>query len=168
MLEALCNAVDRVNTAIGRYLGPVIIIVSFAVLYEVVSRSMFARATLWASEFTVYASAAVYLLAGGYAMLERRHVRIDVIYAGRSQRARRTMDLLALPFLAIYALTLVVVGGEFAWASYLLGERTGTPWNPPIWPVKAAIPLAGLLLLLQALVNLLRELGYVRLTAPRA
>jgi TRAP-type mannitol/chloroaromatic compound transport system permease small subunit len=166
MVEAFCNTVDRVNAAIGRYLGPIIIFVSIAVMYEVVARGVFNRATLWASEATVYASAALYLLAGGYALLWRRHVRIDFIHASRSERTRRRMDLIALPFLAIYALTLIVVGGEFAWTSFLLGEGTGTPWNPPIWPVKAAIPLAGALLLLQALANLLRELGYAPPTSP--
>jgi TRAP-type mannitol/chloroaromatic compound transport system permease small subunit len=160
MIESFCNAIDRVNAAVGRYLGPIIIFVSIAVMYEVVARGAFNRATLWASEATVYASAALYLLAGGYALLGRRHVRIDVFHASRSERTRKRMDLIALPFLAIYALTLIVVGGEFAWTSFLLGERTGTPWNPPIWPVKAAIPTAGMLLLLQAIANLARDLGY--------
>ena len=48
-----------------------------------------------------------------------------------------------------------------AWNSFLQSEGTGTPWNPPIWPVKMAIPIAGLLLLLQGIVNLLRDLGMV-------
>ena len=48
-----------------------------------------------------------------------------------------------------------------AWGSFLQSEGTGTPWNPPIWPVKTAIPIAGLLLLLQGIVNLVRELGIV-------
>jgi len=159
MLERFCRSVDRLNEVVGWYLGPVIIGVTLAVVYEVVARGAFGRATVWASELTVYASAALYLLAGGYAMLHRRHVRIDFFHATRSERTRRRMDVFVLPFLAIYALTLIVVGGEFAWASFQLGERTGTPWNPPIWPVKAAIPLAGVLLLLQAIVNWLRDAG---------
>ena len=39
---------------------------------------------------------------------------------------------------------------------------TCTPWNPVIWPVKAAIPAAGLLLLLQGFSNLFRDLGWVQ------
>jgi len=41
------------------------------------------------------------------------------------------------------------------------GESTGTPWNPPIWPLKACIPLAGFLLLLQVLSNTLRDVGII-------
>ena len=62
-------------------------------------------------------------------------------------------------------LSAIAYGWEMAWASIQQGETTGTPWNPPIWPVKLAIPLAGLLLLLQGVANLLRDLG---IAAPRA
>jgi TRAP-type mannitol/chloroaromatic compound transport system permease small subunit len=48
------------------------------------------------------------------------------------------------------------------WMSFQQGEGTGTPWNPPIWPVKLAIPLAALLLLLQGVANLLRDIGIAR------
>lgn len=57
---------------------------------------------------------------------------------------------------------LIWVGSTLAWTSFLQAEGTGTPWNPRIWPVKLAIPLAGLLLLLQGIANLLRDLGLAR------
>ena len=62
-------------------------------------------------------------------------------------------------FFVAYAGALIWVGTTMAWTSYLQGESTGTPWNPPIWPVKFAIPIAGVLLLLQGIANLLRDLG---------
>jgi TRAP-type mannitol/chloroaromatic compound transport system permease small subunit len=101
----------------------------------------------------------VYLLVGGYALLHRRHVRIDLLFGMISPRAARILDLVAMPFLIAYALALIVAGGEFAWASFQQSEGTGSPWNPRIWPVKMCIPLAGLLLLLQAFSNLIRDLG---------
>lgn len=163
-LNSFCNRIDALNEGVGWLLGPMILFVSGAIVYEVISRGVFSEATRWVNEATIYGSASVYLLAGGYAMLHRRHVRIDALFSALSLRARRRLDLLALPFLVAYALTLVVVGGQMAWTSYLQGEGTGTPWNPPIWPVKACIPLAGVLLLLQTFSNTLRDLGVI---APR-
>lgn len=160
-LTAVCDRIDALNEGVGWLLGPVIVFVSVSILYEVVSRGVFSVATLWVNEGTVYASAAVYLLAGGYAALHRRHVRIDAIFGLLSETARKRLDLIALPFLIGYALTLVVVGGQMAFSSLLQGESTGTPWNPPIWPLKFCIPLAGILLLLQVLSNTLRDLGVV-------
>ena len=132
-----------------------------------VARGLFGQATIWANETTIYLSAVTYLLGGGYALLNRGHVRIDVIYGVLAPRAkqagRRRSASSASP---IYVGALVWVGTEMAWTSFLQSEGTGTPWNPPIWPVKIAIPLAGLLLLLQGVANLLRDLGVVPEAEP--
>ena len=101
-----------------------------------------------------------YLLAGGYALLHRRHVRIDVIYEALSPRIRARLDAFTFVFFVAYMLTLIWYGGVDAWNSFQIGETTSTPWNPVIWPVKAAIPAAGLLLLLQGISNLIRDLGW--------
>jgi TRAP-type mannitol/chloroaromatic compound transport system permease small subunit len=103
-----------------------------------------------------------YLLAGGYALLHRRHVRIDVIYEALSPRTRARLDAFTFVFFLAYMLTLIWFGGSDAWNSFAIGETTSTPWNPVIWPVKAAIPAAGLLLLLQGFSNLFRDLGWVQ------
>jgi TRAP-type mannitol/chloroaromatic compound transport system permease small subunit len=120
-------------------------------------RGVFAQGTLWANETTIYVSAVAYLLAGGYALLHKRHVRIDVVYTHFSPRTRARVDLVMFAIFVIYVGALVWVGGTMAWTSFQQGESTGSPWNPPIWPVKAAIPAAGLLLLLQGIANLVRE-----------
>jgi TRAP-type mannitol/chloroaromatic compound transport system permease small subunit len=72
---------------------------------------------------------------------------------------RVRIDLLTSLFFFLYIGALVYVGGLMAWDSFSQGETTGTPWNPIIWPVKLAIPVAGVLLILQAIANLLREAG---------
>jgi TRAP-type C4-dicarboxylate transport system permease small subunit len=159
-LARACAAIDRANDAVGRWLGPVIILVTGAILWEIVARTVFGSATVWANEATIYGSAAVYLLAGGYALRHDRHVRIDSFVALLPGALRRAMPLVQLACVAVYAGTLIWVGGQMAWTSFVQGEGTGTPWNPPIWPVKACIPLAGLLLLLQLLADTARAIGW--------
>ena len=158
-LVAYCRFVDRLNEWVGWLLGPMIVFVSAAIVYEVVSRGVFNEATTWVNESVIYGSSAVYLLVGGYALLHRRHVRIDLIFGLISPRAARILDLITLPFLVLYALALVIAGGDLAWTSFLQSEGTGSPWNPRIWPIKLCIPLAGLLLILQAFANIFREMG---------
>jgi len=157
-VERFCTAIDRLNEWVGRAWGALILVVTMAVIYEVVARTFFGRATVWANETTIYLSAMIYLLGGGYALKHRRHVRIDVVYLQFSEAARRRLDIVALVFFVGYVGTLVWVGTDMAWSSFLLREGTGTPWDPAIWPVKATIPIAGVLLLLQGIVNLLREM----------
>jgi TRAP-type mannitol/chloroaromatic compound transport system permease small subunit len=160
-LALFCAAVDRLNTWVARFWGASIVIVTLAILYEVLARGFFGQATIWANETTVYLSAVTYLLGGGYALLKRSHVRIDLIYGILQARPKMIADLVSFACFALYVGALVWVGTEMAWTSFLQSEGTGTPWNPPIWPVKAAIPIAGLLLLLQGIVNLAREMGVV-------
>jgi TRAP-type mannitol/chloroaromatic compound transport system permease small subunit len=123
---------------------------------------MFGQATQWSNETTIYLSAAAYVIGGGYALAHRRHVRIDVIFNRLSPRARARLDLFTFVFFFIYVAALIWVGSTLAWTSFLQGEGTGTPWNPRIWPVKFAIPIAGVLLLLQGISNLLRDLRLAR------
>lgn len=158
-IRRFCDAVDRLNEAVGWLLGPLIVFIAGAIVYEVVARSGFGLSTIWVSEASVYGASAVYLLAGGYAMRHRRHVRIDLVLGALSPRLARILELVTFPFLLIYLLTLAWVGGQFAITSFLQHEGTGTPWNPPIWPIKFCIPIAGLLLILQAFSHLFRELG---------
>jgi TRAP-type mannitol/chloroaromatic compound transport system permease small subunit len=165
-LISLCAAIDQLNTWTARIFGATILIVTFAVLYEVVARGLFGQATIWANETTVYLSAVAYLLGGGYALLKRAHVRIDLIYDAFGTRAKMWADLISFVCFTIYVGALVWIGTEMAWTSFQQSEGTGTPWNPAIWPVKMAIPIAGLLLLLQGIVNLLRDLRIVPAPAP--
>lgn len=155
-----CRAIDRINIWMGQGWGFSVVLVTAAVIYEVVARTVFGMPTQWSSESIVYVSAVAYLMGGGYAHLHGRHVRIDLVHERLSPRMRLRFDLFTMVFFVLYAGTLVWVGTEMAWASFRQGETTGTPWDPIIWPVKMAIPLAGLLLLLQGVANLLRDLGW--------
>ena len=159
LADRFCDSVDRINSWVGRGLAMTIIVVTLVVLYEVVSRGVFGQATSWANETTIYLSACAYLISGGYALAHRRHVRIDLIYDRLAPRTRARLDLFTFLFFLLYVGALIWVGSTLAWGSFLEAEGTGTPWNPRIWPVKLAIPLAGLLLLLQGIANLLRDLN---------
>jgi len=165
-LAVFCAAIDRLNTWVARFWGASIVVVTIAILYEVIARGLFGQATVWANETTVYLSAVTYLLGGGYALLKRGHVRIDLIYGVLAPRSKMVADLISFVCFALYVGALVWVGTEMAWSSFLQSEGTGTPWNPPIWPVKMAIPIAGLLLLLQGIANLVRELGVLPEVEP--
>jgi TRAP-type mannitol/chloroaromatic compound transport system permease small subunit len=153
----LVAVIDAVNEWIGRVVGFQIVLIVGVVMYEVVLRSLFQRPTLWANETMIYVTAMAYLLAGGYALRHRRHVIVDVVYQRLPPRVRNGLDRLTFVFFVLYMVTLIWIGWQFAWDSVKLRETAGTPWDPPIYPVKLAIPVAGLLVLLQGVANLGRE-----------
>ena len=155
-----CNTVDRANEWLGLVWGYAILIVTLAVIYEVIARTLLDSPTTWSNETVIYVSAVAYLLGGAYAHQHYRHVRIDLIYERLSPKMRLRIDLITSVFFFLYVGSLVWVGGLMAWDSFMQNETTGTPWNPLIWPVKLAIPVAGVLLIFQGIANLLREAGY--------
>lgn len=156
-MDRLLRAVDRVNDWVGWIAGLQILLVVGVIVYEVVLRYGFNSPTIWANEVMIYLTAVAYLLAGGYALLYRRHVAVDVLYARLPARLRVRLDVVMLVFFVLYLGTLVWAGWQFAWDSIKVGETTGTPWNPPIWPIKLAIPVAAVLVLVQGVANVVGE-----------
>jgi len=156
-VDRLFRAVDRLNEWCGWVVGYQILFIVVVILYEIVMRDALTAPTVWANETMVYVTAMAYLLGGGYALLHRRHVTVDVLYARLSARTRARLDRVTLVFFVLYLGALIWAGSVWAWDSIKIGETTGSPWNPPVWPVKLAIPLAALLTLLQGIANVIRD-----------
>ena len=166
-MDRFFRAVDRVNAWCGWLVGLQILFIVAVIAYEMVLRGIFGAPTLWANETMVYLTAMAYLLGGGYALLHRRHVIVDVVYARFSARTRARLDVVTLVFFALYLGTLIWAGFVWGWDSIKIGETTGSPWNPPIWPVKLAIPIAAVLVLLQGIANVVRDFK-AAMREPRA
>ncbi len=159
--SASATPIDRLNEWAGLFWGFTIVAVTLAVLYEVVARTVFGAPTSWGNETTIYLSAMAYLLAGGYALLHRRHVRIDVIYEALSPRTRARLDAFTFVFFAAYVLTLIWVRRRRRLE--LVPDRRDDEHavEPGDLAGQGGDPAAGLLLLLQGISNLIRDLGWV-------
>ncbi|MDW4498783.1 TRAP transporter small permease [Sulfitobacter sp. D35] len=137
------------------------IMVAFIVLvmfYEVVSRYVFSRPTLWANELSLWIAAFVFLMAGQYAMQQRSHIRIYVIYDMMPRWLQKTSDVLSLALLLFFTFALVWGGYGDAETRFLRMETFGTAWDPPIpGIVKPAILILIVLVAIQAISNLIAD-----------
>ncbi|MFN7003796.1 MAG: TRAP transporter small permease subunit, partial [Roseinatronobacter sp.] len=68
-------------------------------------------------------------------------------------RHKAGLDLITAVLFFLFAGVLLWQGWSLASDSIARWERTRSAWNPPVWPVKSAIPVAAALLLLQGLVR---------------
>lgn len=130
----------------------------FVMIYEVISRYVFGRGTLWANEMTWWIGAFVFLFAGQYAMQQRSHIRIYVIYDIMPRWAQKTADTLSV--FMIVAFTFAMVWGNFADAQrrFLRMETLGTAWDPPIpGIVKPVVLIIVTLVAIQAVSNLIAD-----------
>lgn len=168
-MNGFVRGVGRANEWIGRIAGLFIVGIVLIILREVIARGVFNAPSVWADEGMTYLAGLAYALGGGYTLLHRKHVLVDLVYqpvARRGGALKAVFDIAAFVLFALYCLTLIWFGWKLGSESFLVHEGSGTLWNPPVWPLKLAIPLAGLLLLLQGLANLLIDLGLAQPFAP--
>jgi TRAP-type mannitol/chloroaromatic compound transport system permease small subunit len=166
-------AVDKTNIFIGKLMVGVALLACAVITFEVVMRYIFNRPTNWGHETMVLLFAVFYVAAGGYAHYYRAHVRVDVIYATVSPRSRAILDIITWVFFFIFTSTFLYTSWEFYWSAQTMqagaeifgipvpGERSFTDWGPAYYPIKFIMPFGGLLLLLQGVVWLIRDIYFV-------
>jgi len=148
IISLVCSRIAMITTAL-------IVIVMF---YEVVSRYVFSKPTLWANELSLWIASFVFLFAGQYAMQQRSHIRIYVIYDVMPRWAQKSCDVLSLALIWFFTFALVWGGYGDAMRRFLRMETFGTAWDPPLpGIVKPAILIIICLVALQALSNLIAD-----------
>ncbi|PUB18622.1 TRAP-type mannitol/chloroaromatic compound transport system permease small subunit [Yoonia sediminilitoris] len=152
------HAVEGLSLWVGRAFGWCILILTLSVSYEVFVRYVLNAPTVWAFDMMVQMYGALFLMAGPYALAQDSHVRGDVVYRLFSVKWQARVDfLLYLLFFFPGILALFWYGWEIASDSWRYKEVS---WNSPariqIYFFKTLIPLAGGLLLLQGLAELVR------------
>ena len=148
IVSLVCARLAMIATAL-------IVIVMF---YEVVSRYVFSRPTLWANELSLWIAAYVFLFAGLYAMQQRSHIRIYVIYDLMPRWAQKAADVVSTLLICIFLFALIWGGYNDALRRMLRMETFGTAWDPPIpGTVKPAILVIIILVTIQAVSNLIAD-----------
>ena len=127
-------------------------------IFEVVSRYVFDKPTLWANELSLWLAGILYLFAGLYAMRERAHIRVTILYDALPPKGKRALDFLAMLVVAAFAALLVFGSFDSVWQTVARWERFGTAWNPPIpATMKALVLIVTVLVAVQAVSNFIAD-----------
>jgi TRAP-type mannitol/chloroaromatic compound transport system permease small subunit len=152
------HAIESLSNWFGRAFGWCILVLTFSVSYEVFVRYVLNAPTVWAFDMMIQMYGALFLMAGPYALAQDAHVRGDVLYRLFPVKWQARVDFaLYLLFFFPGMLALFWFGWEIASDSWRYQEVS---WNSPariqIYFFKTLIPLAGLLLILQGIAELIR------------
>jgi len=156
------RAISHINAFAGEFVAYWSIIAVFVYYYEVIARYVFNSPTNWAHEAMFLMFGMQYLIAGGFCLRENAHVRVDVIYTQLSKRTKAIMDVVTSLFFFIFVLTLLGTGWIFFHDAYAISEVSFTEWGIQYWPIKFALPLGAVLLMLQGLAQLMKDIAVVR------
>ena len=158
LIHAYINGITRLNEFIGRWVAYLIFLIFMLLLLEVFMRYLFSNPTSWTNEFGQMLFGAYVVLSGGYVMAHHNHVNVDLLYASFSPRTRASVDIFTSSMFFLFMAALLYFGSSMAWESVQGMETSYSAWNPPVWPIKAMIPLGTLLLLLQGIAKLLQDI----------
>ncbi len=159
----LLRSIDSFNARFGDLIAWVYFVVFAITLFDVAARYVFNSPTSWGADLVIAICAMHYALSGAMALQRGDHVRIDLVYNLFPGWIRRLCDVVAGLVIIALMLALIWFGWQQAAPAIRVWETTGTSWNAPT-PVfmKLAIPVAGVLMLLQAVVNLVRDVRALR------
>ncbi len=135
-----------------------------ALVYEVVSRYLFDSPTIWAYDITYMLSGTLFMLGAAYALRNGSHVRADFLLGMLRPRWQALIDV-GLYLIGYFPAMILFfwASSNFAIQSWQQGETyPQSPWMPIIYPLKTVMPVALLLLLLQGIAELLKAVWTVR------
>ncbi|WP_284334592.1 TRAP transporter small permease subunit [Comamonas sp. NoAH] len=161
-LLRLSRGIDRLNAWVGKYVIWLILAATVISGANAVVRKVFHTSSNAFLEVQWYFFAASFLLAAGYTLLEKEHVKVDVINAKLSLRTRVWIDILGFAmFLTPMCLIVLYYGIPFFLQAYNTGEMSSNSGGLIRWPVYLMMPLGFGLLLLQGLSELIKRIAFL-------
>ena len=157
-LKRYVRCVEAASRRVGRLAMYLIFALMAILLYSSFSKAFLLPAQ-WTLEMAQFTMVAYYVLVGPYSMRQVGHVRMDLLYASWSPRARAAIDCFTVLFLIFY-LGVLLYGGISSTAYALeYGERSYSAWAPYMAPIKIVMCLGVVLMILQALAAMLRDIA---------
>jgi len=100
----------------------------------------------------------LFMMGGAYTLAAGAHVRADFVYIYMKPRGQAALDLsLYLLFFIPGILGLMYAGYDYASLSWHINEHSNvTAEGPPVYHFKTVIPVAGALVMLQGLAEIVR------------
>jgi TRAP-type mannitol/chloroaromatic compound transport system permease small subunit len=158
VIAALAGTITAINRAAFYIAILLVYLIVPVMLIDVVARYAFNAPTVWGMELATLLFGPYFLLAGPYVLHLKGHVAMDILRQRLRVQADRMVELVNLPIIVAFCAILLWFSVPAAVDSFNYGETSFSAWNPPIWWTKAAVPIALLLMLLQALAEFLRVL----------
>jgi len=190
-MRAYIRAIDRMNRAIGRIAMYLIFVLMGVLVWSSLSKTVFSP-SLWTLETAQFVMVAYFVLGGPYSIQMGSNVRMDLFYGDWSPRTKAMVDAVTIFFLLFYlgvlftgavsstayalgyfgmepfaffgdlALTLMTQGPGAAQDKLGFLERSATAWRPPLWPIKVVLCVGVILMILQCVAELFRDIDRLR------
>ena len=150
--------IDKLSTRLGQAFAWAIVLLTALISWEVFSRYVLGAPHAWVFDVMLMLYGVLFMMAGAYTLSKNGHVRGDVLYGFFPPRVQAGFDLvLYIVFFIPGVVALAWAGYTYAAESWAIKEHSSIMADgPPLYHFKTFIPIAGTLLLLQGLVEIVR------------
>jgi TRAP-type mannitol/chloroaromatic compound transport system permease small subunit len=157
-VQRILYAIDAFSTWVGKAVAWLIVLLMTVVCVEVVKRYILNAPTAWIFDAENMLYGTLFMLAGAYTLAQNAHVRGDFLYSSMKPRTQATFDLLLyLVFFIPGIAALIYSGAQYAADSWRIDEHSNVTANgPPVYQFKTIIPIAGALVMLQGIAEIMR------------
>jgi TRAP-type mannitol/chloroaromatic compound transport system permease small subunit len=178
VMRGYIRGVDAVNYRLGRVAMYGIFVLMAILLWSSISKTFFLP-TLWTLEMAQFVMVGYYILGGPYSLQMGSNVRMDLLYGSWSVRRKAWFDAVTVLFLIFYLCVLLY--GAVSSTAYSLGywkdapfsflagvvigveevgtmERSSSSWRPYLWPIKVVMIVGFVLMLLQCISELFKDI----------
>jgi TRAP-type mannitol/chloroaromatic compound transport system permease small subunit len=166
-LLALSRAIDAMNTRIGRLVFWLVLVVTLVSSGNALIRYAFDRSSNAFLEMQWYMFSAIFLLCAPYTLLRNDMVRIDVIYSRLSRKVQDWIEILGIcGFLLPFAIGVLYLSWPWFLQAYTRGEMSSNAGGLLIWPARLLVPIGFVLLTLQGISQLIKQVAWMRGDGP--
>ncbi|RPI02387.1 MAG: TRAP transporter small permease subunit, partial [Zetaproteobacteria bacterium] len=135
--------IDAISRWTGKGIAWLAIPLAAIVTYEITLRYVFNSPTEWVYDASWMLHSAAFMIGGAYTLSVKRHVRIDLVYGGLSDRNKAIFDLAVFGIVVLPVMLLLTWRGIwFAAEAWSIGEKLSTStWQFASAPIKTVIPI---------------------------
>jgi TRAP-type mannitol/chloroaromatic compound transport system permease small subunit len=162
-MQQLLHTADNISTWVGKAFAWLIVALMLMVVVEVFKRYALNAPTAWIFDASNMMYGTLFMMGGAYTLSQDGHVRGDFFYGSAQPRTQAWLDLvLYVLFFIPGVIALTWAGWTYAADSWAIHEHTFNADPLPLYPFKSVIPLAGLVVLMQGLSEILRCVVCIR------
>ena len=157
-VQKFLHTVDGISTWVGKAASWLIMGLMIVVCVEVFKRYIMNMPTAWIFDFDNMLYGTLFMLCGAYTLAQNAHVRGDFLYSSMRPRMQASLDIvLYVVFFLPGVCALIYAGYDYASLSWHINEHSNvTADGPPVYHFKTVIPVAGALILLQGIAEIVR------------
>lgn len=163
-MNTLISSLEKINLVVGSCVKWFVLLMVLLQFSIVLLRYVFGVSYIFFNEGVLYLHAYFFMLGAGYTLLVDKHVRVDIFYSVRSSKGKALTNIAGHLFFLIPSMTLLTY---YSWFSVkqswmILEGPISVGGIPASFLLKSLIPAFAVLLIIQCLANLLKDIILLR------